>query len=129
MSDIAPFSTPEKPYTLTITLKGLPKTPNAREHWTAKARQTKVWKQKVFTACWHKRPPKPLERARITFTRVSSVEPDFDNLAASFKAVLDGLRQAQVIVDDKRANVGRPEYLWRKCKPKDGHVIVEVTSV
>jgi Holliday junction resolvase RusA-like endonuclease len=122
-------ATPEKPYALSFTLMGLPKTPNAREHWTAKARQTKAWKQKVFMACWHKRPKEPLERALIRFTRVSSVRPDHDNLVASFKACMDGLRQARVIVDDKYLNVGAPEYLWRKCKPREGKVEIEVLSV
>lgn len=114
------------PYKLELKLLGLPKTPNAREHWRAKAKHVAEWRDRVDTACTYKAPPQPLTQAAITFTRVSSVEPDYDNLVASFKACMDGLRQAKVIIDDKRANVGRPGYLWAKCKPKDGHVLIRV---
>lgn len=113
-------------YKLAVTIQGLPKTPNAREHHMAKAKHVREWRVKVYAACWHKAPAQPLEQAQITFTRVSSVEPDYDNLVASFKACMDGLRQAKVIVDDKRRNVGRPEYLWAKCGQGEGHVIIEV---
>jgi Holliday junction resolvase RusA-like endonuclease len=116
-------------YVLEIIVPGLPRTPNAREHYMAKAKHVAAWRSKVFAKAWPHKPPEPLAQARITFTRVSSSEPDYDNLVASFKACMDGLRQAKVIVDDKRANVGRPEYLWEKCAPKKGHVRVKVEGL
>lgn len=119
----------QSPYLLEFSIPGLPGTPNAREHHMAKARHVKDWRTKVYAKAWPHAPAQPLTQARITFTRVSSVEPDYDNLVASFKACMDGLRQARVIVDDKRVNVGRPEYLWERCKPKAGHIRVRVESV
>jgi Holliday junction resolvase RusA-like endonuclease len=116
-------------YKLEFEIKGLPKTPNIRQHYWARAKHVAEWKSKVFAACWHMKPSAPLIKALITFTRVSSVEPDYDNLVASFKACMDGLRQAKIIVDDKKANVGRPEYLWEKCKPAHGRVRIKVEEV
>ena len=117
------------PYALEVRIAGLPDTPNARQHYMERARHVKVWRQKVFTAAWPHKPERPLERAKITFTRHSSVEPDFDNCVASFKACLDGLRQAGVIVDDRKKNVGAPEYLWTRSSPKDGFITIRVEEI
>jgi len=116
-------------YSLTLTLPGLPSTPNARQHFMARARETKQWKRRVFSLAWPKRPEAPLTKASITFTRCSSVRPDYDNLVASFKPVLDGLRQARVIVDDKWANVGAPEYRWEMAKKAQGRILIRVESI
>jgi Holliday junction resolvase RusA-like endonuclease len=70
-----------------------------------------------------------LRLARITFTRCSSVESDYDNLVISFKNCLDGLRAAGVIVDDRKANIGRPEYLWQKAPPNAGSIKVKVEAL
>ncbi len=114
-------------FALKFELPGLPRTTNGSHgHWRVKAAHSKTWKQKVFTACWHLRPLWPLKAARIVLTRVSSVEPDYDNLVISFKPVIDGLRQAGVIADDKMSVIGAPTYAWRKCKPGLGHVVIEV---
>lgn len=120
----------KKPYALRIVLPGLPKTTNGSHgHWRVRHSHTKAWKAKVFAACWPKAPPEPLERAAIRFTRVSASEPDYDNLVISFKACMDGLRQARIIVDDKRANVGRPEYFWAKGKRGCGRIEIEVNEL
>jgi Holliday junction resolvase RusA-like endonuclease len=126
---IAKVATDSGKYTLEFQLSGLPRTTNGSHgHWRTKQAQVKALKARVFASCWHLRPDVPLSLARITLTRASSVEPDYDNLVISFKPVIDGLRQAGVIVDDKRKNVGRPEYLWEKCKPGDGHIKVKVEA-
>jgi hypothetical protein len=117
-------------YVLEFELKGLPRTTNGSHgHWRAKHARNKALKARVFASCWHLRPDSPLTLARITLTRISSVEPDFDNLVISFKPVVDGLRQAGIIIDDKRKNVGRPEYLWEKCKPGGGHIKIKVEGL
>ncbi len=119
-----------KPYLLEFVLPGLPRTANGSHgHWRSKFSHTKMWKQKIFTACWHKRPEVPLEKARITFTRCSGRECDFDNLVISFKACMDGLKQAGIIVDDKTANVGRSEYLWEKGKNGKGFIKIKVEGL
>lgn len=115
-------------YRLEITLAGLPESPNRSRYANrfAAANKVKRWKQAVFTKAWPHRPPKPLAKAQITFTRFSSVEPDYDNLVSSFKACGDGLKQAGIIVDDKRSVVGVPTYAWQKCAPRAGRITIEV---
>jgi hypothetical protein len=116
-------------YVLEFTLPGLPRTANGSHgNWRAKHAQVRAWKQATFAHAWPKRPPEPLTRAVISFKRHSSTEPDFDNLAISFKPILDGLRQAGVIVDDKRANVGRPNYDWEYAPRNKGFISVRVES-
>lgn len=126
---IEKVTTSNDKYTLEFTLSGLPRTTNGSHgHWRARQVRSKALKARVFASCWHLRPKTPLTQARITLTRLSSVEPDYDNLVISFKVVLDGLRQAGIIVDDRRKNIGRPEYLWEKCKPGEGHIKVKVEA-
>lgn len=116
-------------YLLEFVVAGLPKLPNGSHgHWRVMAAHKKEWKKKAFAACWHKRPPKPLEFAHATFTRHSSVEPDDDNLTSSFKAVRDGLKQSGIIVDDKSKHL-KSTYLWVKAAPKAGFISVKVEGI
>jgi hypothetical protein len=130
MSDIAPLSTPEKRYELSFTLKGLPKLTNgSRTHWRVKHAHALKWKLRVSLACHGRKPREPLSKAHVRITRCSSVEPDFDGLVSGGKHLIDGLVECGVLVGDKMSVIGRPEYLWEKRKPRDGHVIVEVKSI
>jgi Holliday junction resolvase RusA-like endonuclease len=118
-------------YTLEFSLAGLPKmnTGFSRGNRFAQSRETTKWKSKVHLACIGQLPPEPLERARLTLTRLSSVEPDYDNLVISFKPIVDGLVKAGVLANDRSSNVGRPEYLWVKVGPRDGRITVRVEGI
>lgn len=118
-------------YQLEFTISGLPKTGNQllRGHWSVKHGHAKMWKMRVYKACWHLRPEKPLKRAKLTLTRVSSVETDFDNRVSSFKPIIDGLVQAKVLAGDKQENIGQPSYVWERGKPGEGCVRVRVEEV
>lgn len=76
-----------------------------------------------------KRPNKPLEKAKITCIRYSSAEPDFDNLAISFKSAIDGLRDAGIILDDKKKNIGMTTYMWEKTPPGAGKIKIIVEEM
>lgn len=117
-------------YALEFTLPGLPKTANAllRGTWRGKHTHAQNWKRAVWGKCWHKRPPEPLKTARLTLTRLSSVEPDYDGLVSSFKPVIDGLVESKVIANDRPANIGRPEYLWVRTTPRMGRITVRVEN-
>jgi Holliday junction resolvase RusA-like endonuclease len=117
------------PYFLNITIPGLPSTPNSRRHWRQVHRENTLWYALVKYEVGKKKPEKPLEKAKLTLTRASSSEGDFDNLAASFKCVLDGLRYCGVLIDDKKRNVGTPEYQWEKAPPKKGFIRIQVEEV
>lgn len=114
-------------YQLTFEIPGLPPImPNERMHWRKRSRIMKQWKFWTMLSAAGKKPPSPLKRAIIVLVRHSSVEPDPDNLVASFKPILDGLRTAGIIHDDKRVNIGAPSFLWKKAPSKEGKVTVEV---
>lgn len=103
---------------------------NGYGSWRARYSEKERWHKLV----WHAvlvagRPEAPLDRAVVTMTRHSTRQPDSDNLVASFKPVLDGLKHARVIVDDKPENIGMPTYIWQKSKQKDQRIVVRVEGI
>jgi Holliday junction resolvase RusA-like endonuclease len=118
---------------VTIEIQDLPKTVNAMGKasiWYAQA-ERKKWRNEVMAAVvqkpYQEREHLPLKRAAVTLTRCSSSEPDIDNLYASFKFVIDGLVHAGVIVDDKPSVIDL-KCAWRKAKPKEGKIIIQVEA-
>ena len=117
-------------YKLKFNLPGLPKTANGSHgHWRTAAAERKKWRSAVSSSAFYFRPPAPLARARITLTRLSSSKPDFDNLVISFKPIVDGLKDAKIILDDSDSVVLERCYLWEKAKPKSGGVRVFVEEI
>ncbi len=116
-------------YRLEFKLMGLPKTTNANiGSWRARHGRAKKWKDAVVLATKGKAPANPLSRARLTLTRHSSVEPDFDGLVSSFKHVIDGLTEAGIIRDDKMSVIGQPTYFWQVTGRGSGFITVVVES-
>lgn len=118
-------------YHLAIELQGLPPTANSsmRGHWKAGFYARKKWKDLVMQAAkLQGLPPTPLTTAKITLTRYSSSEPDFDGLVTSFKPCLDALTTIGVILDDKMSVIGAPTYIWEKCMRGKGRIKIEVAG-
>lgn len=117
-------------FRLEFELPGLPKRINEsfRGGWQARVGEARKWKRLVNLHAWP-RPAIPLQRASLTLTRCSSVEPDYDGLVGSMKHVIDGLIETGVISGDKRVNIGVPKYEWRKVSRGHGKVIVVVEEV
>lgn len=117
-------------YFLSFEIPGLPDTPNRRQNasWQSTHFRAKKWKGWVGQMCLGKKPAKPLERSHLVLTRYSSVEPDPDNLAASFKPVIDGLRYAGVIENDRSANV-QIQFSWKLAPKGIGKISVEVKEI
>lgn len=112
-------------------LQGLPvRTNNAKANWKARYREATAWKKKVVNAVILNKlqPEKPFAKAKLTLTRFSSVEPDYDGLVSSFKHTVDGLIAADVIENDKMSNIGQPTYLWEQAPPGKGKIRVEVEA-
>lgn len=116
-------------YKLSFTLPGLPKIMSNGSHgnWRTAAGIKRKWKDLSIIHCRRHLPPQPLKKAEAVFTRFSSVEPDNDNLAISFKSIRDGLVEAGVIEDD-RPSVLTATYQWVKASPKAGQVSVELVE-
>lgn len=96
------------------------------KHWAIKARATKIWRGNVVTLTKGRRPKKPLERAFLRLTRHSEREGDIDNIAISFKSCVDGLKEANIILDDKTSVVFSREYCWKKAARGKGFITIEV---
>ncbi|WP_413581085.1 hypothetical protein [Bdellovibrio sp. HCB288] len=90
-----------------------------RRHWSFIMKEKQKWHRLIDVAVIHQKIlmglDKPLEKARITFIRRSTREPDYDGLISGFKFVTDGLVESGVIVDDKVSVIGKSEYLWEKA--------------
>ena len=127
-----PVNGPVRPYRLVFTHRRLPElnTRATRRNRFAQAAEAKRWQQIVLTYVLAQGggPPKPLTVALVTLTRHSSREPDPDNLATSFKSILDSLVKAGVLADDKPQNFvgGHPVYRWSAAPPDKGCIEVDV---
>ena len=55
-------------------------------------------------------------RVRVALTRYSVIEPDIDNLCASFKHIGDMLVKSKVISDDKPSVIAEFIPKWEKAK-------------
>lgn len=74
-------------------------------------------------------PAEPLKKARVTITRCSSGELDFDGIVSGGKLLLDGLVSAGVLVDDRMSVIGIPTYIHEKAAPSKGHVKIMVEEI
>lgn len=114
-----------------IEIQGLPKTINqiGQSHWRVKQRHTQKWKGLVIQHCYlAKISGLNLAKAWLTLTRCSAKEPDADNLAISFKPLVDGLVEAGVIIDDRPSVIGSSTYLWKASKMKAGKVLIRIEA-
>lgn len=116
-------------YCLEFEVAGLPKMMNGSHgsiHAAAgeRSKWRRIVKSKVLS--FPNRPKKPLECALLSLTRCSSRRPDYDGLVAGFKSVIDGLKDAGLIVDDKYENIGYPMYNWEKAANKEGKIRVTI---
>jgi Holliday junction resolvase RusA-like endonuclease len=124
----------DEKFVLCFEINGLPKMTNTlRKHWAVILKERKRWKGLVQNAVRLELGNtainfKPLERAQVTITRFSSTAPDYDGLVSAGKAILDGLVEAGVLVDDNVSVIGAPKYLWEKAAPKMGKVKVKVEA-
>ena len=117
-------------YRLEIEIPRLPKMNSSRRvnRWT-EIREKDLWTEEIAAATVGKRPPEPLKRAKVTYIRRSSAEPDFTNLAASFKHPEDGLVRAGIILDDKPSVIGYPELVWERVPPRKGGIVIRVEEI
>ena len=127
-------------YRLEFEIPGLPELPQKRRSYWVIKKAADRWREVVKLTVKQRRPPDPLSSALITLTRRSSVEPDYDNLVASFKPVVDALTlskknnrgrmiwRADVLVDDRPSVLAR-RYLWEKAPPGKGSIHVVVQAI
>ena len=115
-------------YCLEIEVRELPKLPNQLlgQKWFIRSRHASRWKALIGTQVMGLIPEQPLAKAKLTLTRISSREPDYDGLVGSFKAVIDALVDCRVLSGDTMKIIGKPTYDWIKGSPKQGMIRVKV---
>lgn len=97
-------------FTVTLPLPDRALSPNSRCHWRVKAKAVKAARLRAMLEAMKAMPaPYRWEAATIqfAFTLRDHRRHDGDNLEASMKAALDGLRDAGVIVDDSYGRLTR----------------------
>jgi Holliday junction resolvase RusA-like endonuclease len=116
-------------YRLNFEIMGLPKMANGGHFsWQRDYRVKKQWQKLVGQAIRFQTPSKPMARVRATFTRFSSMTPDFDGLVHGFKPIVDALKHFGVIIDDKISNLDAA-YKWEKASPGKGMIRVELEEI
>lgn len=117
-------------YKLYFQLVGLPKSLNGSHgHWKAKTVERKRWRNLSCNVASLNKPKAPLKKCSLECVRFSSNAMDYDNLVASFKAVVDGLKDAGIIEDDNSNVIIYREYRHEKAKKNEGRVSVCVTEL
>lgn len=113
-----------------FTLVGLPKSLNGSHgSWHAKSAERRRWRNRAAAAAHPLRPDEPFKKCSLECVRFSARCMDFDNLVASFKSIVDGLKDAGVIVDDNPGVIVTREYRHEKSLLKDQRVLVRVTEI
>ena len=88
----------------TITLPFLPPvalSPNARVHWSVKAKATRMMKEATYVLAKSQQLPAFTKaRLHITFVIKAHRRRDADNWLAMMKGAIDGLVEAKVLPDD-----------------------------
>lgn len=116
------------PYTLTLTVPGLPKlnTSATRRHRMVQHREARKWREAVVLLVGSRRPAKPLARARLLVTRCSARMADRPNVAIGSKALVDGLVAARVLLDDSPKVLVEERYEWEPAPKGKGFMILIV---
>lgn len=121
-----------KEYFLRLEIHELPKMTNVfagKAHWITAKERTR-WKKLVMSSILPTDiPKKPIERARLTCIRHSSMEPDYDGLVSGFKWPIDALVFHGILANDKMSNVGKPDCSWQKAKKGEGKIIIVVEEL
>lgn len=117
-------------FVLEFEINGLPPTTNGSHgHWAVVARERKKWRDSVRMVAYYRRPPSPLEKAKLTLTRCSCRATDYDNRVISFKPVVDGLVDAKVLAGDTDSVIVERHYPFEKVGMREGKIRVRVEAV
>lgn len=109
---------------------GLPPTPNGSNgHPQTVAANRKKWRRMTYAAALPAvRPERPLVDVELTITRYSSCPSDFDNRVAAAKPIVDGLKDAGIILDDSDKFIVRRDYPQGSAPQGGGYVSVLVVG-
>ena len=101
---------------------------NQRLHWAEKARRTKAWREAAFCAAHRRGTFTQPVRIVCTVHKTRAGRWDATNLAPTGKALIDGLVDAGVLVDDDNTRVIGPD-MRAGDKSVAAHVVITVEAV
>lgn len=106
-------------YNFYLRVEGLPRSLNkslSRSALKNSQSYIKNWRTKIWRMSWGKEPEKPLEKAEIKIIRHCKKFLDADNALASFKPIIDGIVDANVIKDDSWTVTGMWQFDQQKIE-------------
>lgn len=95
----------------------------------AKNATFKKVKEEVIHKSLGKRPQTPLTLFKITAIRHSPRTLDYDNLVASLKPAIDGLKLAKVIKNDSYQYIKRDNYFLDQVKSEERKIVLIVEEI
>jgi Holliday junction resolvase RusA-like endonuclease len=118
--------------TITLTIPAPAKwlNSNDRMHWRPKAKLTKAWRQAAHVYARQAKLPKGLARVRID-VQVHKTTPnryDAMNLYPTLKAVVDGLVDYGLVMDDNNDHVTGP-FITDGGRDDTAKVVLTVTEI
>lgn len=105
-------------YAHAFELKELLPSLNVFMRWHYRKRASEFKRIEKLCSLLIVRPPSPLTKYHITFTRHTQKPLDIDNLVASFKPVMDAIVRAGVIEDDKWCTFENVSYRQVRAEKK-----------
>ena len=112
-----------------LSIPRVPLSPNALlgKHWSAKAKEKKLWVNEIWFACdgksnWELALQR---RMRVTITLYNARQYDRDNAWGACKPILDAMKALGLIVDD-RAQWCELEVRQERSTRKDKRTVIEV---
>jgi len=120
-------------YILSFEINDLPKMANASgsksTHWRYAQKEVKKWHNLVSAAVATHKPPRPIQKVKLTLTRCSSVAPDYDGLVRGFKSVVDALCLCKILENDTLEITGPWDCRWVKAPAKQGKIQITVEEI
>ncbi len=111
-----------------LSIPRVPLSPNKLlgKHWSAKAKEKKLWENEIWYACgassWS---PALGRKTRVTITLYNARQYDRDNAWGACKPILDAMKALGLIVDD-RAEFCDLKVRQERSSRKEKKTVIEV---
>lgn len=118
-------------YYTEVLINHVPLLPNKTRghHWKTLMGEKQKWVKLIANHFIGRTPIAPLSKCNIRMVRMTCIEPDYDNLVASYKVVLDALTKNRIIIDDNPSVILNQDYYWTKVKRGQKSTLIKIQEV